>query len=89
MVRVGEFAEDPLCFVGDALGWVVWDASVPGVGLHGADLAGPVVDVLQQVVVNVLQVGEVEVARDGLSGQLGYACGGSDGFGFGQQSRIS
>lgn len=65
-VVFGDSAEDKRCLVFDVFGSAVWEVHADGAGVAGAEGAGPVVDVLQDELVDLFEVVEVEIAWDGL-----------------------
>lgn len=65
-VVFGDSAEDERCLVFDVFGSAVWEVHADGAGVAGAEGACPVVDVLQDELVDLLQVFEVEITCDGL-----------------------
>ncbi len=69
-VVFGDSAEDERCLVFDVFGSAVWEVHADGAGVAGAEGAGPVVDVLQDELVDLFEVVEVEIAWDGLCFEL-------------------
>lgn len=65
-VVFGDSAEDECGLVFDVFGSAVWEVHADGAGVAGAEGACPVVDVLQDELVDLFQVFEVEITCDGL-----------------------
>ena len=69
-----ESVKDPLCFMLQQVRWRevgYWPADKLGLAKHrGPELPGPGIDILENVFVNCLQVGSVEVSSGGLHPQF-------------------
>ena len=65
-VVFGDSAEDERCLVFDVFGSAVGEVHADGAGVAGAEGACPVVDVLQDELVDLFQMIEVEITCDGL-----------------------
>ncbi|EQM32309.1 hypothetical protein M2405_001721 [Rhodococcus erythropolis] len=69
-VVFGDSADDERCLVFDVFGSAVWKVYADGAGVAGAEGSCPVVDVLQDKLLELFEVVEVEIAGGGLCFEL-------------------